>query len=326
MLAFLKRKPVAVNDGPPEPAGSIPPERNTSMLAKVEPLINEGRVVVDPQMAATVLTTMNYPGQRKLRSGHVAALAAAMRRKAFTPGGQIAFARIGKSLQLINGQHRLSAVIEAGRDIEFQVLIVDCKNHAEVAKHYYSFDRLSTARSDADVLSAVGIPERWQISPTMARAVWQCVPIIEHGFERVNHAADPDRRDDDRRLSLCSQWWPVANRLEAIVSVAPAVVRKRLVSAQAVAVALVILKEQPEEAEAFLSGIASDDGLRRDDPRKALLIDMAGRQWRRHSLDGCLTMAYAWNAFFLRRPLSQLKVVQNARFRLEGTSYDGRGR
>lgn len=286
--------------------------------------LTEGRLLVTPAIAETILTEQNYPGQRRVRANHVSALAAAMRRKAFLPGGQIAFARVGRKLYLINGQHRLNAVIESGRSVEFQVMIVDCRSEDDVARHYYTFDRLATGRSDADVLSAVGICERHTISPTMARGVWQAVPLIEHGFVRVNYAHDPERRDDDRRLGLCDPWWPYAAQLEAILALAPGAVRKRLMNAQSVAVALVILRDQPKAATDFLTGLAKDDGLRRDDPRKALLIDMVGRAWRRQSLDGCLTMAYAWNAFFLNRPLQQLKVLQNSRFRLEGTAFDGR--
>lgn len=286
--------------------------------------IQEGRLAVGPTLATQILADHNYGRQRSLRRGHVAELAALMRRKAFLPGSQIAFARVGKRLFLINGQHRLKAIVESGREVEFQVMIVDCRTVDDVARHYYTFDRLVTARSDADVLKAVGAPETHGISASMARGVWQAVPLIEHSFERVNYAHDPERRDDDRRLGLCAPWWGYAAELEAILQLAPSSVKKRLLNAQAVAVALVLLRDQPEEARAFLTGIAEDDGLRRDDPRKAFLIDLAGRQWRRQSLDGSLTMAYAWNAFFLRRPLSQLKVLQNSRFRLEGTAFDGR--
>lgn len=286
--------------------------------------ITEGRVSISPQQAEIILSEMVYEGQRAVRATHVKALAAAMRRKVFSPGSQIAFARLGRQLLLINGQHRLHAVVEAGRSVEFQVLIVNCKTVEDVARHYYTFDRLTTARSDADVLNAVGVSERFCISQSLARGVWQAVPLIEHDFERVNYCHDPERRDDDRRLGLCAQWWEVAARLEAILELAPPPVRKRLLNSQAVAVAIVLLRDQPDEAREFLTGLCLDDGLRRDDPRKAFLIDIGGRQWRRQSLDGCLTMAYAWNAFFLRRPLKQLKVVQNGRFRLEGTAFDGR--
>jgi hypothetical protein len=286
--------------------------------------IQEGRLRVGPSLASQILTDHNYERQRPLRPGHVAELAALMRRKAFLPGSQIAFARVGKRLFLINGQHRLSAVVESGREVEFQVMIVNCRNEEDVARHYYTFDRLVTARSDGDVIKAVRICETHGISHMMARGVWQAVPIIEHRFARIDYQNDPERRDDDRRLGMCEPWWGYAAELDAILRRAPSSVRQRLLSAQTVSVALVLLRDQPEGARAFLSGIAEDDGLRRDDPRKAFLIDMAARAWRRKSLDGSLTMAYAWNAYFLRRPLSQLRVLQNSRFRLEGTAFDGR--
>lgn len=332
---FLRRstgneKPAVCSGGLPEACASNHVEKDintmtaVSLFSKPIPSLNEGRSVIGPALAADLIETSNYSKQRRVNRQHVESLAASMRRQAWVSGSQLAFGRLYGHLHLVNGQHRLHAVIESGCDIEFQVVILDCADDKELAQLYYTFDRHGRARSDADVLSAVGITDRFGITATTARGVWQAAPIIENGFQRVAYTDDPARRDDDHRLAICSAWWPVSAQYEALLKKAPSSVRQRLLTSQAMAVALVVLKHRPVEANAFFDGIASDDGLRRDDPRKALLIDLAGRAWRRHTLDGCFVLAYSWNAFFRGRPQSQLKVVQNGRFRLEGTPFDGR--
>lgn len=294
-----------------------------SLFSKTHPPIAEGRTVIDGALAKSLLETSNYAKQRRVSRGHVESLAAAMRRQAWVSGSQIAFGRLNGQLHIVNGQHRLHAVVESGCAIEFQVVILDCASDDELAQLYYTFDRHGRARSDADVLSAVGISDRFGVTATTARGVWQAAPIIENDFQRLGYTADATRRDDDHRLTLCAQWWHFAAEYEGILQAAPHNVRRRLLTSQAMAVALVLLKHRPESARQFFESVAADDGLRRDDPRKALLIDLAGREWSRATLDGCMVLSYAWNAFYRGRALKQLKIVQNGRFRLEGTPYDG---
>lgn len=284
---------------------------------------HEGRLTVTPDLAQRILENQNYAGQRRVRPDHVKSLAATMRRNAFLPGSQIAFARLGGAYHLVNGQHRLRAVLESGVSIEVQLLVVDVERPEDIARVYFSFDRNSTVRSDQDVLSAVN-PDEGLLTNTTRRGVWQAVPIIANGFSRPHYSSDEKRRDDDYRLGLCEQWWQYAARYETILNPAPSAVRKRMVSAQPMSVALVLLRWQPDMAAKFFGGIAMDDGLKRNDPRKALLIDIVQRPWSRQSMDGCLSVAYAWNAYFAGRDLSQIKIVSNARFRLDGTPFDGR--
>jgi hypothetical protein len=294
------------------------------MLDQTSLNIKEGRLVVGPLLASRILSDLNYDGQRKVRKNHIASLAATMRRKAFLPGSQLAFVHVDGRWVLVNGQHRLHAIIESGAEIEFQVLVHDAASEEEIPRIYFGFDRHTAVRTDRDLTDAAKVKERTGVSATAVRGVWQAAPIIAAGFARLSYTADATRRDDDYRLDQCEPWWPAAARYEALLDEAPSVVKKRLLSAQGMAVALVLLRYQPEEAVQFFQGLAADDGLKRDDPRKALLIDLTQRAWRRQSMDGCMAVSLAWNAFFMRRPLQQIKIVQNARFKLDGTPYGGR--
>lgn len=303
----------------PPPIHSISIDRPA--LAAV---IAEGRLSVSPALAKRILLENNYERQRTVRPAHVAFLADAMRRGSFSPGSQIAFARVADKLVLTNGQHRLNAQMECAETVEYQVIIHNAATAGDVHRLYYRQDRGGRARSDAEVLASIGAADRFGLSSTLARSVFQAQPLIANKFVRQSMVNDPTLRNDDLRIQNCKPWWPLAATYQGLISPAPHTVRRRLTTSQALAVALVTLKYQPERAAMFWAGVSQDDGLRRDDPRKALLIDLGSREWTRKSSDGCAATSAAWNAFFEERPLKRIQVTADAAIRVVGTPFDGR--
>lgn len=313
----------------PRQSAKAPPPKLTLHCPKalpIEHVVSEGRLFITPALAAQLLASANYERQRPVKAPHVAFLADEMRRGSFLSGTQIAFARLGEKLVLVNGQHRLNAQVQADEGVEYQVLIHDVGSADAVHALYYRHDRGGRARTEAEVLASVGVAEQYGLAKTLARSVFQAQPLISNRFLRLTYADDPTLRNDDLRLEACKPWWPIAAQYQAMIADAPHTVAKRLTSSQALAVALVTIKHQPEKAAAFWTGLAKDDGLRRNDPRKALLIDFGNREWGRKSSDGCVATSLAWNAFFSGRPLSQIKIVNGAGVRILGTPFDGRGR
>jgi len=287
--------------------------------------LKEGRLNVTPVFAAHILDELNYEGQRGVSASHVAFLADHIRRGTFRPGTQIAFARFDGRLYLTNGQHRLHAVVESGRPVEFQVLIQEIDTKEQLAALYYTFDRGGRARSNADVLASVGIVDRFGIPKHVAARVWQAYPILVSNFENGSISKSPSARNDDVRISALEPWWPLAAEFYERIGAAPRWAIARLISAPAIAIGMATFKYQPGAAKAFWGELAEDNGLLKGDPRKTLLTDMAGRSWQRQSLEGCLVVAAAWNAFFEGRPLGHIKIHTNSRVRLAGTPI-GRGR
>lgn len=285
--------------------------------------ICEGRMSVTPAMARQMLAENNYDRQRPARAPHVAFLADEMRRGNFLGGSQIAFARLNGRLILVNGQHRMTAQVASNATVEYQVLIQDAHDAEDVSRYYYRQDRGQRVRSDSEVLAAVGVAQTYGLTATIARSVFQAAPLIENRFRRPSIHEDPTLRNDDLRLEACRPWWEVAEAYQYIIKAAPRLAFKKLVSSQALAVALVTLKHQPAKARAFWEGIAKDDGLHRGDARKALLIDFGNREWARNSSDGAIATSLAWNAYFADRTLSWIKFGSGP-VRIAGTPYDGR--
>lgn len=119
------------------------------------------QVMFTPIKAGSDLASHNYIGQRSIRKQHVNYLAHEILEGRFRPGTAIAFCRTPEGKQhLVNGQHTLSAIVRAGRNIVLTVEQYFCKNMQEVAAIFATYDRQRT-RSPSDIYSAYGLPQGW---------------------------------------------------------------------------------------------------------------------------------------------------------------------
>lgn len=290
--------------------------------------IREGRRIIGPDLAERVLTEAPYEGQRKTEEHHVALLADMMRRGKWTKGSQIAFARVGDRLYLVNGKHRMHSVIASGRDIEFQVLIVDVQTMEEVAALYYHFDVAARARSTSDILRAVGGTEMHGLSKAMAKSLYSAAGLISNRLVWPHYLRDPIKaRSVDHRLDAMKPWWALAKQFETITEDADRNLRVRLRRPGTVGVGLLTLKYQPDKAVTFWAGVAQNDGLRKGDPRHALVFDILNRVLASGtSMQGVIVPCAAWNAWFEGKSITHIKVTSTATPRLLGTPFDGRRR
>lgn len=301
---------------------------NTKAPQSIEQIVREGRLTVGMELAYRILSEANYERQRPISRSHIQLLAETMRRGNWMPGGQIAFGVLDGRLHLINGQHRLNAVVEAERDCEFQVVLLPVDTPEALHSLYYRFDTEQRARSLPEILTAVGFPDKHGLSKTMARTAFDAALLIALGFQNVRSADNPSlTRSRDVRLEIAAPWGAYAKEYERLIAPAPTIIRQRLLNAQVAAVAFVTLKHQAIAAEHFWGGLAQNDGLRRGDPRHTLLLDLPTRAMAAgRLLVGSLIAANAWNAHFKHITLSQLRVSANQTVRILGTPYDGRAR
>lgn len=98
-------------------------------------------------------------------------------------------------------------------------------------------------------------------------------------------------------------------------------VRAKLNTAGVMAVALYTLRYQPGKAHHFWHGLAENDGLKKDDPRAALLRDMFERSANSGSTrQTTQAPVLAWNAYCEGRNLKIIKCIHGAPISLWGTS------
>lgn len=272
-------------------------------------ILEEGRFVISPNIASQILARFNYQNQRRVEKTHVAKLAVEMKNGVWTPGSQLAFGVMpDRVVHLVNGQHRLHAVIEAGATIEFQILLVPVKTEAELHSLYTRFDTVQRGRSDAMVMRATGIAENYGISKEASVHAFKAGICIASGFKVIHGAhRDPAFGTPDGKLDAIEQWWPVVKQYDGIIKSARGKIKRRFLNAQVMAVALVTLRYQPLRAEEFWSGVAKDDGLRKGDPRKAMLTVLEDYNFKDNTDAAMIYTAHCWDAWFQRRSIQYVK-------------------
>lgn len=119
--------------------------------------INEGRRAITPEEAETLLRENNFSGQRRVREETVKRYAKAMADGRWTPGTQLASCECEGQLVLVNGQHRLSAVVAHGAPVEFQILVNKVSHWRQISEQYARHDCDAKKRSFGDVLRAAGM-------------------------------------------------------------------------------------------------------------------------------------------------------------------------
>lgn len=98
--------------------------------------------------------------------------------------------------------------------------------------------------------------------------------------------------------------------------------KKQLCRAAVASVAFVTLHHCGGKAEEFWSGVANDDGLKRGDPRKALLKELLkgeANRLPRHARS--IIPATAWNAWHRGDEIAFIRVSTSSRLRIRGTPH-----
>lgn len=295
----------------------------------LEALISEGRMEIGPDLAARVIAERVYERQRPAEAYHVRYLADMLRRGELQPGRQIWFGLLDGRLHLIDGQHRLRALIEAGLPLGFQVEFLAVADTDELHEAYITFDRIGRPRSLSEMLASLGIAEKHELGKQVATSVFRAAFLLHYSFEPPHYMDDPIAvRSDKERLTYAEPYWAVARDYEKIITGAPAITRRRLRSPQVMAVGLITLLHQPEMAKLFWTGLADNDGLRKHDPRHTLLTWLNGNAFGNGAgvPTGAVATALAWNAFFAHRTIETLKVGSVVSIRIAGTPIKGKAR
>lgn len=285
--------------------------------------IAEGRLHVGPTLAKSIIEQNSYELQRPIQRHHVLLLAHMMKNGGWNEGSQLAFARINKRLILVNGYHRLSAIILSELTQEFQVLIVDVEDMDAVGTLYARFDTGTRKRTNAEIFSAMSFSEKYGIGKNVANRLIRAATILENGFHRAHYTEKPEIQDVDYKIAISAKWAKPAILFQDLIKGAAPFLKDRLLSAGIMAVALATLVHQQGKAVPFWKGIAEDDGLRVGDPRKALARDLLTRNLHSgNRRQAEVSASTAWNAWYSNRSLKLVKFYgENAKFSILGTPW-----
>lgn len=293
---------------------------------------------IGPDKAKQMLETYPYERQRKINRNTVAYYAELMREGKWQPGSmiEVAFAPNGDGKahgHLVNGQHRLHAVIEAETTVEFVLKHLDCANNEELGFAYGNIDT-GRARNTADLLRAVNLTEEIGLNEHDARRLGAAVAFVDAGFRRANKFAILPHE----RIELVRRYAVAARFFVDLIAGAPRGIGKAIRRVSSFGLGLVTLDEAcgvygQERIEQFWTGVTFDDGLRVGDPRKLAhrhILESGQRSvsTRRAPISpeySARFLANCFNAWIEDRELTMTRVLDaTAPININGTRWRGR--
>lgn len=330
----------AVSDAPKGKGGSAEthaaPVQDLTMLSVVErpdagkskqevlDFLYEGFCKISAVEMNRVLLACQYENQRQISERHVSVLADLMARGQWLPKSQIDFAVLGGQLILINGYHRAYAQVKSGKSIEWSVVFHPVKTQADLRSLYFGFDTNVRIRNSREILRASEFAAIHGLPAEIADSLYRAVPYIAAGFRMTDRDFLADKQVD-RRLSIATEYAKAAANYAACIDGVAQRRKMKFKGASVTAVAVVTFRYQNVKAWEFWSGVATNDGLKRGDPRNALVMDFLTRKIvSGNSIDALAPAMIAWNAFFNDREAFQIRVGDKFVPTIDGTPFNGR--
>lgn len=288
---------------------------------------NPAMVRVTPELAMQWLETMKYEHQRGVRQARVEFLAEEMRRERFVQGTQIRFVSLGNQRMLVDGQHRLWAVVMCEVPQYFSVLTTRAESKDEVAWIYGNID-IGMKRVGADLYGALDLTNELRIAKTGISALGAAVNFMNSGCIRTVGGANVIHRDDTVRYMRI--YAPYMREYLTLTDKCELYIRKAVLRAATLSIALLTLRFSKQRAESrgdpsvdeFWRGAIFDSGIEVGDPRKVanrhlLNAGMLGgsssspKATTTTASASCRVLANCFNAYMARRELTFTRVSDN---------------
>ncbi len=285
-------------------------------------------IEVTPELAKEWIENNLYSRQRPLRKDHVRFIAEQMRKGQFAAGTQLYFAGLKNRLHLIDGQHRLNAIVMSEISIPFVVTINHVNTEGEVAWLYTAFDRQLTRSPSAAVwaVQPAGVEgwKKWQIDVFVG-----ALNLVCQGFTGRTKVGIPEI------LFGLDDWAPYAKEYLNLIEGADKDIGKKLRRKPSLAVGMSTLRFakgiSPNAPDDFWCQVAEDDGLSANDPRKhlhkrLLTLDIpspgSATIVRVDDTSIIKLCTAAWNSYANNRVMGKLVVSRTRKYPILYTPFD----
>jgi hypothetical protein len=251
-------------------------------------------VIVTPEQARIWLQECAFPKERPIRPEWVSELAALLKSGQWE-GGLAKFHHVdGRWLQ-VDGHHRLLAIIEAG--VPAWLIIERTHNSTlEAAQDAYNRTDGGIPRTFAEGMAVAGLSEQIGIKPSLSGKILYAARFIENGYRDAGKMKA--LRSTEKKLHLIRRWSKEGARFYGAIKGIPASIGVPLKGAGPMAVCLLLLKHQPDDAEAFLRSLAANSGLKKGDPIHSLASFLSNPHTRqRTQAYRARATAMCWNAY-----------------------------
>lgn len=290
-------------------------------------------ITVTPQLAEKWLGMTKYVDQRALSQRRVDLLVGEITRATFSQGTMIRFVSFNGDWFLIDGQHRLWAVLIADRPQSFVVLVTKVGSEQEIAWLYGNTD-IGKARSTHELFGPLHLADNFQITPTDVDSLASAINFMANGCT-VYRYMGLNREDLLARMRL---YAPFARDYVGLLVGSQRSFRKAAMRTPTLSVALLTLRydhdnESDVNAMSFWNNAITDDGLMIGDPRKLVNRHiLTTRLSSKRATDGItiVTATYSvrylgvcFNAYMEKRELRVPRVKDElAPLRLQGVPVD----
>lgn len=265
---------------------------------------------VTPEQATVWLKEANYERQRRVAPWQVERLSIEMQRGRFVAGTQIHFGVLNGCWRLVNGQHTLGAIVKSGIATPLTVLVTPVADDAELGGLYMRHDR-HRARTPHDAFASLGLAATIGLGERQTSAFARGLKVVLNDFRRVGVHADVELATSlDWLADRMIKWAPVAQKYFTAINPAAPAMKHRFERVPVLAIGLATFRNAEAKAEIFWRTAAEDDGLRRNDPRKAMLNVMIAKTAKAGDpLLYVKTIAGLWNAFMEGRRVTNVRPI-----------------
>ena len=224
--------------------------------------------MITPAMASEFLGSCAYGKQRNVVPVWTRHLAEEMELGSFKQDTAIEFARqqdTGK-LTLIDGYHRLNAVVKSGIPTRFVVIESTVLSEDAIDRLYYRIDQ-QKRRGYEDQLRVLGIAKEYDLNDTQVRRLAAAVTMINANWTSKTLIHFDDRERLVREYSEeCGLYFAITSGRKRDMRVA--FERQATLSVGLVTLKYSVAKFGQEKVEEFWEGLATNDGLGASDARR----------------------------------------------------------
>lgn len=276
---------------------------------------------IDPNIAKTWIQKFYYPYQRPLGKRQVVTLHDAMISDEFLQNTVISFAQLPNGKRyIIDGNHRLNAIIDSGTKQLFTVCVYSVNNIEEVADLYIKFDK-HKRRTQFDTVCAYNVSEEFDLPKDFLNRAFGAIGLILNGFKKEWIPSEKEKINGIRLYK---------NGVESYYSAfkgSKQLIRKSLLRTAVMSIGIYTCEYNPALAVGFWKTIAEDDGLINKTPEKQLADFLKFSRMSGGQVIKGVTLtyiinysAYCWNQFFLKKNAT-LKLPNDFVFTILGTPY-----
>ena len=274
---------------------------------------------ITPEEAQSLVDTLQYEHQRAVRKHHVNFLEGEMRRGDFIQDTQIRIAVLGNTRYLVDGQHRLHAVIQSGMSQCFQIVETHVRDSDELANLYGRLD-VGMKRTAADLYRSLDLSEKYGITKSHINHLSAAITFMRLGCKGKGPKAKVHQSD---MLHYMEMYMPYVHQFVDITMGCEQSITFPAWRTATLAVVLLSLRFSQPLADqrgdpsvvTFWKGAIFDDGIQVGDPRKVVNRHLLTTSLFSGQKNTAVTSAYScryiincFNGYMERRELRHTKV------------------